>query len=107
MNVLCRGVYCFRESFEEQKKISGRRSISLENAPTIAFPSISIVDFHLILEKSSDIIVDKVEEYVYKLINTRLVLVDLYQNSKILSLVKAKDLETNIDSKGSLHLQEK
>ncbi|XP_049407729.1 transcription factor bHLH140 [Solanum stenotomum] len=74
-------------------------SISLENAPTLAFPSISTADFHFNLEKASDIIVEKVEEYVNKLGNARLVLVDLSQNSKILSLVRAKAAEKNIDSK--------
>ncbi|PHT37977.1 Transcription factor [Capsicum baccatum] len=87
------------ESCEEQKKTSVGSSISLENAPTLAFPSISTADFHFNVEKASDIIVEKVEEYVNKLGNARLVLVDLSQNSKILSLVRAKAAEKNIDSK--------
>ncbi|KAJ8551045.1 hypothetical protein K7X08_000415 [Anisodus acutangulus] len=87
------------ESCEELKKASVGSSISLENAPTLAFPSISTADFHFNLNKASDIIVEKVEEYVNKLGNARLVLVDLSQNSKILSLVRAKAAEMNIDSK--------
>lgn len=87
------------ESCEEQKKASVGSSISLENAPTLAFPSISTADFHFNIEKALDIIVEKVEEYVNKLGNARLVLVDLSQNSKILSLVRAKAAEKNIDSK--------
>ncbi|KAG5584760.1 hypothetical protein H5410_045194 [Solanum commersonii] len=87
------------ESCEEPKMASVGCSISLENAPTLAFPSISTADFHFNLEKASDIIVEKVEEYVNKLGNARLVLVDLSQNSKILSLVRAKASEKNIDSK--------
>ncbi|WMV45028.1 hypothetical protein MTR67_038413 [Solanum verrucosum] len=87
------------ESCEEPKMASVGCSISLENAPTLAFPSISTADFHFNLEKASDIIVEKVEEYVNKLGNARLVLVDLSQNSKILSLVRAKAAEKNIDSK--------
>lgn len=87
------------ESTEKPEKASVGSCISLENAPTLAFPSFSTADFHFNLEKASDIIVEKVEEYVNKLGNARLVLVDLSQNSKILSLVRAKAAEKNIDSK--------
>ncbi|XP_009628444.1 transcription factor bHLH140 isoform X3 [Nicotiana tomentosiformis] len=87
------------ESREEPKMASAGSNISLENTPTLAFPSISTADFHFNLDKASDIIVEKVEEYVNKLGNARLVLVDLSQNSKILSLVKAKAAEKNIDTK--------
>ncbi|CAN4106144.1 unnamed protein product [Withania somnifera] len=87
------------ESCEELKKASVGSSISLENAPTLAFPSISTADFHFNIEKASDIIVEKVEGYVNKLGNARIVLVDLSQNSKILSLVRGKAAEKNIDSK--------
>ncbi|OIT21158.1 PREDICTED: transcription factor bHLH140 [Nicotiana attenuata] len=87
------------ESREEPKMTAAGSNISLENTPTLAFPSISTADFHFNLDKASDIIVEKVEEYVNKLGNARLVLVDLSQNSKILSLVKAKAAEKNIDSK--------
>ncbi|KAG7960897.1 hypothetical protein I3843_10G150400 [Carya illinoinensis] len=70
----------------------------LNDAPTLAFPSISTSDFQFDLEKASDIIIEKVEEFVNKLGNVRLVLVDLSHRSKILSLVKAKATEKNIDS---------
>lgn len=66
--------------------------------PTLAFPSISTADFQFDLEKASDIIVDKVQEYLSKLGNARLVLVDLSHKSKILSLVKAKAAQRNINS---------
>ncbi|CAN0927839.1 Transcription factor bHLH140 [Linum grandiflorum] len=49
-------------------------------------------------ERASDIIVEKAEEFVKKLGNARLVLVDLSHRSKILSLVKAKAARRNIDS---------
>ncbi|XWS43868.1 hypothetical protein CRYUN_Cryun16bG0141300 [Craigia yunnanensis] len=69
------------------------------DVPTLAFPSISTADFQFNLEKATDIIVEKVEEFMDKLGNARLVLVDLTQGSKILALVKAKAAQKNIDSK--------
>ncbi|XWS67267.1 hypothetical protein CRYUN_Cryun05aG0272700 [Craigia yunnanensis] len=69
------------------------------DVPTLAFPSISTADFQFNLEKASDIIVEKVEEFMDKLGNARLVLVDLTHGSKILSLVRAKAAQKNIDSK--------
>uniref|UniRef100_A0A5B7BT05 Transcription factor bHLH140 n=1 Tax=Davidia involucrata TaxID=16924 RepID=A0A5B7BT05_DAVIN len=71
---------------------------TLDDIPTLAFPSISTADFQFNLEKASDIIVAKVEEFVNKLGNARLVLVDLSHGSKILSLVRAKAAQKNIDS---------
>lgn len=68
------------------------------NVPTLAFPSISTADFQFDLQKASDIIVEKVLEFLTKLGNARLVLVDLSSGSKILSLVRAKAGEKNIDS---------
>lgn len=65
--------------------------------PTLAFPSISTADFQFDLGKASDIIVEKVEEFVHKLGDARLVLVDLSSKSKILSLVRSKAAERNID----------
>ncbi|KAM2468265.1 hypothetical protein PS1_009984 [Malus domestica] len=50
---------------------------SLNDASTLAFPSISTADFQLDLAKASDIIVEKVIEFRNKLGNSRLVLVDL------------------------------
>ncbi|KAK6120241.1 hypothetical protein DH2020_045932 [Rehmannia glutinosa] len=69
-----------------------------ENIPTLAFPSISTADFQFNLEKASDIIVEKVEEFVSRIGKARLVLVDLSHGSKILSLVKNKAAQKNIDS---------
>ncbi|KAJ8898942.1 hypothetical protein K2173_008440 [Erythroxylum novogranatense] len=66
---------------------------------TLAFPSISTADFQFDNEKAADIIVEKVEEFMSKLGNNRLVLVDLSYRSKILSLVRTKVASRNIDSK--------
>lgn len=71
---------------------------SADIVPTLAFPSISTADFQFDLEKASDIIVEKAEEFLSKLGTARLVLVDLSRGSKILSLVKAKASQKNIDS---------
>ncbi|CAI9097274.1 OLC1v1033664C3 [Oldenlandia corymbosa var. corymbosa] len=71
--------------------------ISVDSVPTLAFPSLSTADFHFNLEKASDIIVEKVGEFVTKLGNARLVLVDLSHGSKILSLVRSKAAQKNID----------
>ncbi|XP_057983751.1 transcription factor bHLH140 isoform X3 [Malania oleifera] len=73
-------------------------TVSSNDVPTLAFPSISTSDFHFNLEKASDIIVEKVEEFMSKLENARLVLVDLCHGSKILSLVRAKAAQKNINS---------
>lgn len=89
-----------------------------DSIPTLAFPSISTADFQFNLEKASDIIVEKVEEFVGRIGKARLVLVDLSHGSKIMSLVKTKAARKNLDpnkfftvvgditqlrSKGSLH----
>lgn len=71
---------------------------SLETVPTMAFASLSTSDFQFDLEKASDIIVEKVEEFLPKLGNARLVLVDLSSKSKILSLVSAKAGQRTINS---------
>ncbi|KAL6574576.1 hypothetical protein OROMI_011861 [Orobanche minor] len=70
----------------------------LDSIPTLAFPSISTADFQFNLEKASEIIVEKVEEFVGRIGNARLVLVDLSHGSKILSLVKSKATQKNVDS---------
>ncbi|XP_023760223.1 transcription factor bHLH140 [Lactuca sativa] len=70
-----------------------------DGVPTLAFPSISTSDFQFNIEKASEIIVETVEEFVNKIGNGRLVLVDLSHGSKILSLVKTKAAKKNIDSK--------
>lgn len=69
-----------------------------DNIPTLAFPSISTADFQFNLEKASDIIVEKVEEFISKIGKGRLVLVDLSHGSKILSLVRTKAAKKNVDS---------
>lgn len=84
---------------EEQLIGSSGDTSSSDSTPTLAFPSVSTADFHFNLEKASDIIVEKVEEFVEKEINGRLVLVDLSHGSRILSLVGAKAAQKNIDSK--------
>lgn len=71
---------------------------SVDIVPTLAFPSISTADFQFDLEKASDIIAEKAEEFLPKIGTARLVLVDLSHGSKILSLVKAKASQKNIDS---------
>lgn len=68
------------------------------NSSTLAFPSISTADFQFDLERASDIIVDAATEFVQKHDNMRLVLVDLSQKSRILSLVKDKAAKKSIDS---------
>ncbi|KAI3781640.1 hypothetical protein L2E82_11660 [Cichorium intybus] len=74
--------------------------VPFENGiPTLGFPSISTADFQFNIEKASEIIVEKVEEFVNKIGNGRLVLVDLSHGSKILSLVKSKAAKKNIDPK--------
>ncbi|XP_038906054.1 transcription factor bHLH140 isoform X2 [Benincasa hispida] len=73
-------------------------NISQSDPPTLAFPSISTSDFKFSHEKAAEIIVEKVEEFMDKLGNARLVLVDLSHGSKILSLVKAKAAKKNISS---------
>ncbi|XP_047974682.1 transcription factor bHLH140 [Salvia hispanica] len=66
--------------------------------PTLAFPSISTADFQFDLEKASDIIVEQVQEYISRIGEAKLVMVDLSHGSKILSLVKTKAAKKNIDS---------
>lgn len=66
--------------------------------PVLAFPSISTADFQFNIDKASDIIVEKVGQFIDKLGNAKLCLVDLTHGSKILSLVTAKAAKKNIDS---------
>jgi len=77
---------------------SHANQVSLDDIPTLAFPSISTSDFQFNHEKAADIIVEKVAEFSNKFRNARLVLVDLSHKSKILSLVKAKIAGKNIDA---------
>ncbi|XP_008789140.2 transcription factor bHLH140 isoform X2 [Phoenix dactylifera] len=73
--------------------------LSSNDVHTLAFPSISTADFQFDHEKASDIIVESVADFLRKVDNVRLVLVDLSHKSNILSLVRAKAAERNIDSK--------
>ncbi|CAN8237596.1 unnamed protein product [Cochlearia groenlandica] len=82
----------------ENLRVSPAKLGSAVLIPTLAFPSISTADFQFDLEKASNIIVEKVEEFLPILGTARLVLVDLSHKSKILSLVKAKASLKNIDS---------
>lgn len=84
---------------EEQEMGSECGSFRWDNIPTLAFPSISTADFQFNLEKASEIIIEKVEEFVKIIGNARLVLVDLSSGSKILSLVRTKASKKNIDPK--------
>lgn len=77
---------------------SHANQVCLEDIPTLAFPSISTSDFQFNLEKAAAIIVEKVAEFSNKFTNARLVLVDLSHKSKILSLVKARVMEKNLDT---------
>ncbi|KAK2452284.1 transcription factor bHLH140 [Trifolium repens] len=83
---------------QADKSAGSCRNISLDDPPTLAFPSISTADFQFNHDKAADIIVEKVAEYSNKIGNARLVLVDLTHKSKILSLVKSKVAEKNIDT---------
>ncbi|XP_058000148.1 transcription factor bHLH140 isoform X2 [Hevea brasiliensis] len=87
------------KEIEDLPKHSIGCDVTPDSIPTLAFPSISTADFQFNSEKASDIMVEKVEEFVKKLGNARLVLVDLSHGSKILSLVRVKAAQRNIDSK--------
>ncbi|OIW01556.1 hypothetical protein TanjilG_10838 [Lupinus angustifolius] len=89
----------YLESKEAQGRAVGSASSDAnQDAPTLAFPSISTSDFQFNHERAADIIVDKVAEFSNKIGNARLVLVDLTHKSKILSLVKAKAAEKNVNT---------
>lgn len=82
----------------EDIMVPRKYTFSLDDVPTLAFPSISTADFRFDLEKASDIIVDEVELFLQKYHNVRLVLVDLSHSSKILSLVGSKASQKKIDT---------
>lgn len=86
------------EKGDELDITSTSGAIAADSIPTLAFPSISTADFQFNLEKASDIIVEKVEEFISRIGKARLVLVDLSHGSKILSLVKTKAAQKNLDS---------
>ncbi|GAB4857357.1 hypothetical protein Ancab_015265 [Ancistrocladus abbreviatus] len=92
------GEHSTAESISEAIALnSSGYNASFDGVPTLAFPSISTADFQFNHEKASEIIVETVVRYVNKLGNARLVLVDLTQKSNILSLVKAKAAQKDID----------
>ncbi|CAN0927834.1 Transcription factor bHLH140 [Linum grandiflorum] len=98
-SLVSEGVSKQMEESQSPPKVSLKDDASsVSNVPTLAFPSLSTSDFQFDSERASDIIVEKAEEFVKKLGNARLVLVDLSHRSKILSLVKAKAARRNIDS---------
>lgn len=75
------------------------KDISVADNYTLAFPSISTCDFQFSLEKASEVIVEKVSEFLSKTKNLSLVLVDLTQRSKILAMVNDKAAHRKIDRK--------
>ncbi|KAG6521508.1 transcription factor bHLH140-like [Zingiber officinale] len=71
---------------------------SMDFVHTLAFPSISTADFQFDLKLASEIIVDCVSDFLQRFDNIRLVLVDLSEKSKILSLVRERSANKHIDS---------
>ncbi|XP_072996048.1 transcription factor bHLH140 [Typha latifolia] len=86
------------EDRKEQKGQTPWENGSVAGAHTLAFPSISTSDFQFDHEKASNIIVESVADFLQKVDNVRLVLVDLSHKSHILSLVREKAAKKNIDS---------
>lgn len=86
------------DNLKEKEEQSKERVSSDINLCTLAFPSISTADFQFDLEKASEVIVDAATDFVQKHDNVRLVLVDLSQKSRILSLVKDKAAKKSFDS---------
>ncbi|XP_020585872.1 transcription factor bHLH140 isoform X2 [Phalaenopsis equestris] len=68
------------------------------DAPTLAFPSISTSDFQFNMDKASDVIVEAVADFLSKVEKVELILVDLSPKSKIISLVKFKASKKNVDT---------
>ncbi|KAH0470913.1 hypothetical protein IEQ34_000636 [Dendrobium chrysotoxum] len=68
------------------------------DAPTLAFPSISTSDFQFNMDKASDVIVEAVADFFSKFDKVKLILVDLSPKSKMLSLVKVKASKKNVDT---------
>ncbi|OAE26275.1 hypothetical protein AXG93_626s1100 [Marchantia polymorpha subsp. ruderalis] len=71
-----------------------------EETNTLAFPSISTADFQFDHYKASTILVESVSEFLLKNPNAglKLMLVDIGSKSHMLSLVKKKATELNVDS---------
>ncbi|XP_074587896.1 transcription factor bHLH140 isoform X2 [Curcuma longa] len=81
---------------QSQRSLTGDSSMDFVH--TLAFPSISTADFQFDLKLASEIIVDCVSDFLRKFDNIRLVLVDLSEKSKILSLVRERSANKHIDS---------
>jgi aprataxin len=94
----------FKKSVREensQKQNEGHNSSGIGSRnefPTLAFPSISTSDFQFDLDKASDIIVESAQDFLRKVDNLRLALVDLSDKSRILSLVREKMVKRGVDS---------
>ncbi|VAH89873.1 transcription factor bHLH140-like [Triticum dicoccoides] len=86
------------DNLKEKEEQSKEKVSSDTSLCTLAFPSISTADFQFDLEKASEVIVDAATDFVQKHDNVRLVLVDLSQKSRILSLVKDKAAKKSFDS---------
>lgn len=95
----------FKKSVREdnrQKEKEGNNSsgnVSGNEFPTLAFPSISTSDFQFDLDKASDIILESAQNFLKRVDNVRLALVDLSDKSRILSLVREKAVKKGIDSR--------
>lgn len=86
----------FKKKEKEGNNSSG--NVSGNEFPTLAFPSISTSDFQFDLDKASDIIVESAQDFLKRVDNVRLALVDLSDKSRILSLVRQKAVKKGIDS---------
>ncbi|XP_020267420.1 transcription factor bHLH140 isoform X2 [Asparagus officinalis] len=90
---------CFMELENEHENKEGikLKDSLVDDIPILAFPSISTSDFQFDHGKASDVIVESVIEFLNKVDNVRLVLVDISHKSHMLSLVKEKAEKKNID----------
>lgn len=94
----------FKKSVREENSQKEREGNNLSGNgsgnefPTLAFPSISTSDFQFDLDKASDIIVESAQDFLKKVDNLRLALVDLSNKSRILSLVREKAAKRGVDS---------
>ncbi|KAL1549110.1 transcription factor bHLH140 [Salvia divinorum] len=87
-----------RSFFKKQDTSGNAKSVPEDSGNQGAEAGSHTADFQFDLEKASDIIVEQVEEYIGRIGEAKLVMVDLSHGSKILSLVKTKAAKKNIDS---------
>ncbi|KAJ3699529.1 hypothetical protein LUZ61_003234 [Rhynchospora tenuis] len=85
-------------SQKEKEGTSSSENGSGNEFPTLAFPSISTADFQFDLDKASDIIVESAQDFLRRVDNVRLALVDLSDKSRIISLVREKMVKKGINS---------